>query len=148
VSDLILLVEDNPSDEKLALRALRECGISSGIAVARDGAEALEYLFHPDRQGALPRLALLDLKLPRVSGLEVIRRVRAEERARLLPIVVLTASQEENDIVRSRSLGANAYVRKPVDFKEFVEVLRTLTRFWLTLNEPIPGHPQDKLAGK
>lgn len=136
----ILLVEDNTTDEKLTLRAFKKSGVSNPVHVVRDGAEALDYLFrtggHAGRASdPMPALVLLDLKLPKVDGLEVLRRLRADERTRLLPIVVLTASREDEDIVRSYTLGANAYVRKPVDFPKFVEAAKTLGLFWLLLNE-------------
>ena len=133
----ILLVEDNPTDEKLTLLAFRRSSVESEVTVARDGAEALAVL-HAD--GArLPALVLLDLKLPRLDGLEVLQRLRADERTKLLPVVVLTSSREDEDIVRSYQLGANAYVRKPVDFTEFAEAAKTLGVFWLSMNEPPPG---------
>jgi two-component system, response regulator len=143
MSKMVLLVEDNPTDEKLTVRAFRKCNLSSEIAVVRDGAEALEYLFctgeYKGRDPkALPAVVLLDLKLPRVDGLEVLRRIRADGRTRLLPVVILTASKEEEDIIRVYTLGANAYVHKPVDFAEFVEASRALGFFWLLLNEPPP----------
>jgi two-component system response regulator len=135
----ILLVEDNPTDEKLTLSAFKQSGIANVVVVVRDGAEALDYMFgmgvHAQRT-AIPSIVLLDLKLPRIDGLEVLRRVRADERTRLVPIVVLTSSKEDEDIVRSYSLGANAYVQKPVDFARFVEAAKTLGLFWLLLNEP------------
>jgi two-component system response regulator len=139
----ILLVEDNPSDEKLTLRGFKRSGVANEIVVARDGAEALDYLFctgsHAGRDpGDLPALVLLDLKLPRIDGLEVLRRLRADARTALLPVVILTASREDEDVVRSYSLGANAYVRKPVDFTEFADAARTLGLFWLLLNEAPP----------
>jgi two-component system, response regulator len=137
----ILLVEDNPSDEKLTVRAFKKSGIANEIFVVRDGAEALDYVFaagaHAERTD-LPSIILLDLKLPRFEGLEVLRRIRADERTKLLPVVILTSSKEDEDIARSYSLGANAYVRKPVAFAEFVEAARTLGLFWLLLNEPPP----------
>jgi len=140
MNNVILLVEDNATDEKLTLRAFKKSGISNEIVVTRDGAEALDYVFatgqHAGRDiSRLPALALLDLKLPRVDGLEVLRRIRSDGRTKLLPIVVLTASKEDEDVVKSYSLGANAYVRKPVDFAEFVEAAKTLGLFWLLLNE-------------
>jgi len=140
MTKLILLVEDNPSDEKLTIRAFLKSNIMNEIKVVRDGAEALEYLFGTGRHDGrdttlLPAIVLLDLKLPRVDGLEVLRQIRADDRTKLVPIVVLTASREEEDIVRSYELGANAYVRKPVDFAEFAEAARTLGLFWLLLNE-------------
>jgi two-component system, response regulator len=143
-SKVVLLVEDNPTDEKLTLRAFGKGNLGNEIAVARDGAEALDYLFctgkHAGRDGSLPTLVLLDLKLPRVDGLEVLRRIRADERTRLLPVVILTSSKQDEDLVRSYALGANAYVRKPVGFGEFADAVRTLGLFWLVLNEaPPPG---------
>jgi two-component system response regulator len=140
---LILLVEDDPSDEKLALRAFKRCEQPFEVAVVRDGAEALEFLFaegkHQARAGAPPpRLVLLDLKLPRIDGIDVLRRVRADERTRLVPVVVFSASREDEDMRRSLELGANAYLRKPVDFAEFVEAARVLVTFWLSLNQRPP----------
>jgi two-component system response regulator len=131
----ILLVEDNPDDELLTRRAFEKNRIGNRIVVAHDGVEALEILFGG---GELPQLVLLDLKLPRIDGLEVLRRVRADDRTRLLPVVVLTSSREERDLVESYRLGANSYVRKPVDFDEFVEAARQLGLYWLLLNEPPP----------
>ncbi len=139
----ILLVEDNPSDEKLTLLAFKRCGVANEMVVARDGVEALDYLFatgpHAGRDPSeLPTVMLLDLKLPRIDGLEVLQRVRADERTRILPVVVLTSSKEQEDMVRSYALGANAYVRKPVDFAEFAKAAETLGLFWLLLNQ-VPG---------
>jgi two-component system response regulator len=140
----ILLVEDNPTDEKLTLRAFRDCGIANEVMVVRDGAEALDYLFGTgpfmgrDIHDA-PAITLLDLKLPRIEGHEVLRRIRADERTRLLPVVILTSSKEDEDIARGYSLGANAYVRKPVDFGEFLQAARSLGLFWLLLNEVPPS---------
>jgi two-component system, response regulator len=139
----ILLVEDNPMDEELTLRALRKNGISNEVVVARDGVEALDFLFargayanrDPD---ALPRLVLLDLKLPKVDGFEVMRQLRTHERTRLLPVVILTTSNEEQDRLTGYRNGANSYVRKPVDFNEFIEAVRQLGLYWLTLNESPP----------
>ena len=144
MNKLILLVEDNRSDEKLTLRGFHKHGVANEIVVARDGAEALDFLFGTGKYaeagpGALPAVVLLDLKLPRVDGLEVLRRLRADARTELLPVVVFTSSREEEDVIRSYALGANAYVRKPVDFTEFVEAARTLGLFWLLLNEPAPA---------
>ena len=141
---IILLVEDNPSDEKLTLRGFKKSGVANEIVVVRDGAEALDYLFatgaHADRKApALPAVVLLDLGLPRIGGLEVLQRVRVDPRTRLLPVVILTASKEDEDVARSYSLGANAYIRKPVDFTEFAAAARTLGLFWLLLNEPPPA---------
>jgi CheY-like chemotaxis protein len=145
VTKIILLVEDNPTDEKLTLRAFKKAGIANEIFVVRDGAEALDYVLatgaYANRDGTeLPSVVLMDLKLPKIEGLEVLRRIRADERSKLLPIVILTSSKEEEDIARSYSLGANAYVRKPVEFAEFVEAARTLGLFWLLLNQapPVP----------
>jgi two-component system response regulator len=139
----ILLVEDNPSDEKLTLRAFKKSNIANEIHVVRDGAEALEYVFatgrHEDRKGkGLPAVILLDLNLPLVGGLEVLRRVRAEETTRIVPVVILTGSKEDEDVINGYQLGANAYVRKPVDFAEFAEAAKTLGLFWLLINQTAP----------
>ena len=139
----ILLVEDNPDDEALTLRALKKSNIRNAVAVVRDGAEALDYLFgagaHAGRDLAdCPAVVLLDLKLPKVGGLEVLKRLRADERTRLIPIVVLTSSTQEEDLVSSYKLGANSYVRKPVDFSQFAEAVRQLGLYWLLLNERPP----------
>ena len=144
MNQVLLLVEDNPSDEKLTIRAFMKSGITNEITVVRDGAEALDYLFATGKYAArdpsvLPAVVLLDLKLPRIDGLEVLRRIRANERTRCLPVVILTASREHEDIARGYSLGANAYVRKPVDFREFAEAAKTLGLFWLVLNERPPA---------
>ena len=140
---VILLVEDNPDDEALTLRALEKNRISNEVFVARDGVEALDILFatgsHVARSGAaLPQVVLLDLKLPRIDGLEVLRRIRADARTKILPVVVLTSSTEDRDLVESYSLGANSYVRKPVDFAQFVDAVRQLGLYWLVLNELPP----------
>ena len=137
----ILLVEDNPDDEALTLRALSKNRISNQVIVARDGVEALDYLFctgpHAERDSSvMPALVLLDLKLPRVDGLEVLRRVRADARTCLLPVVVLTTSREQQDIFEAYSLGANSYIRKPVDFERFIFAVGQLGLYWLALNEP------------
>lgn len=142
----ILLVEDDPSDEKLALLAFKRCNVPHDIVVVRDGAEALDYLLGGTKTGGrklspLPRLVLLDLKLPKVSGLDVLKQIRADARTRLLPVVVSSASREEADLVGSLSLGANAYVRKPLDYMKFVEMAQTLVRFWLDLNEELSQGP-------
>jgi two-component system response regulator len=139
-SRTILLVEDNPDDEALTLRAFKKSNIRNEIVVMRDGAEALAYLF-PGNGDAVPRpaLILLDLNLPKVSGLEVLRKMRADERTHLIPVVVLTSSKLEEDILDSYRNGANAYVRKPVKFSDFAEAVRTLGVFWLLLNEPVPS---------
>jgi len=142
-SKAILLVEDNPDDQLLTLRALQKNNILNDVVVAEDGVEALDYLFgrgsHAGRDtSALPQLVLLDLNLPRLSGLDVLRAVRADENTKFLPIVVLTSSREDEDLLRSYSLGANSYVRKPVDFEQFSEAVRTLGLFWLILNQTPP----------
>jgi len=139
----ILLVEDNADDEALTLRALKKNNIKNEIVVARDGVEALDYLSgtgsHEGRDmSMMPQLILLDLKLPRVDGLEVLRRVRSEPRTKLLPVVILTSSNEEQDRLRGYGLGANSYIRKPVDFSQFIEAVRQLGLYWLVLNEPAP----------
>ena len=137
----ILLVEDNPDDEELTILAFQQNHISNPITVARDGAEALDMLFGSgDGNGPIhPYLILLDLKLPKVDGLEVLRRIRDDARTKLLPVVVLTSSREEQDLVASYSLGCNSYVRKPVHFPDFVEAVRHLGLYWLLLNEiPAP----------
>ncbi len=140
---IILLIEDNPDDETLTLRALKNHNIRNEVVVARDGVEALDYLFgmgsHAGRDTrVMPQLVLLDLKLPKVDGLEVLRRIRADERTRLLPVVILTSSGEERDLVEGYSLGANSYVRKPVDFLQFSRAVQQLGLYWLLLNEPPP----------
>ena len=135
----ILLVEDNPDDVALTLRALKKCGVSNEVVVARDGVEALDHLFAT--RATMPQLILLDLKLPRLSGLEVLTRLRADEQTRSLPVVILTSSKEQRDVADGYSLGANGYIRKPVDFGEFVQVMEQLKLYWLTLNEPPPKDP-------
>ncbi|MFI5306847.1 MAG: response regulator [Polyangiales bacterium] len=144
---VILLVEDNPRDEELTLRALKKSNVVNPIVVARDGVEAHDYLFargaHADREpAAVPQVVLLDLKLPKVDGLEVLRAIRANDATKLLPVVVLTSSVEEQDLIRSYSLGANSYVRKPVDFVQFVEAVRQLGLYWLVLNHVAPPEPK------
>jgi len=136
----ILLVEDNPDDEALTLRALKKNNISNEVVVARDGAEALDLLSSKgDGNGStLPAIVLLDLKLPKVDGLEVLRRVRADPRTRLLPVVILTTSKEEQDLTNGYQFGANSYIRKPVDFAQFTEAVRQLGLYWLVLNESPP----------
>jgi two-component system response regulator len=140
----ILLVEDNPDDEALTLRALKRNNILNEVVVARDGAEALDYLFaqgaHSGRDaGKLPEVVLLDLKLPKLDGLEVLRRIRSEPLTRRLAVVILTSSNEERDIVAGYDLGANSYIRKPVDFNQFMEAVRQLGVYWLVLNVPPPS---------
>jgi len=146
----ILLVEDNPDDEALTKRAFQKNNIANKMVVARDGVEALDYLFgtgpHAGRDPRdMPQLVLLDLKLPRIDGLEVLRRIRADARTRLLPVVVLTSSREDQDLVSSYSLGCNSYVRKPVNFDEFLESARQLGLYWLLLNES-PMNAESKHA--
>jgi CheY-like chemotaxis protein len=140
---VILLVEDNPDDEALAIRALKRHHIGNEIVVAHDGVEALDYLFctgiYADRDIAnKPSVVLLDLKLPRIDGLEVLRRVREDSRTKFLPVVVLTTSSEESDLLNSYSLGCNSYICKPVDFVQFSEAIRQLGMYWLLMNEPPP----------
>lgn len=138
----ILLVEDNPKDEALTLRALRKHDIVNDVVIVRDGAEALDYLLGPAAAAQpLPALVLLDLKLPKIDGLEVLRRIRAAARTRLLPVVILTSSIEEADLVAGYRLGANSYVRKPVDFEEFTQAIRQLGLYWLLVNNPPPLPP-------
>jgi len=141
---VILLVEDNPDDEELTLRALAKNNIRNEVVVARDGAEALDYLFGTGEYAGrdtskTPQVILLDLKLPKIDGLEVLRRLRADERTNLLAIVILTSSKEEQDIVTGYKLGANSYIRKPVDFGQFIEAVRQLGLYWLVLNETPPA---------
>lgn len=140
---VILLVEDHPDDEELTMRALAKNNILNQVVVARDGVQALEYLLgtgaHAGRDiTVMPQLILLDLKLPKIDGLEVLRRLRADERTQFLPIVILTSSKEEQDLIKSYKLGANSYIRKPVDFIEFTKAVQQLGLYWLILNEPVP----------
>jgi len=140
---IILLVEDNEHDEELALRALHKNQIGNQTVVARDGVEALDYLFatgkYADRNPAeLPTVVLLDIKLPKIDGLEVLRRLRADERTKLLPVVILTSSKEDKDRLVGYANGANSFVRKPIEFSEFSEAIRQLGLYWLILNEPPP----------
>lgn len=139
----ILLVEDNADDEALTLRALKKNNIHNQVEVVRDGSEALDFLFRTGKfknweKKNYPLLILLDLKLPKIDGLNVLKKIRESEATKLLPVVVLTSSKEESDLVRSYDLGANSYVRKPVDFNEFIEAVRQLGLYWLILNEPPP----------
>lgn len=132
----VLLVEDNPDHAELTVEALREHGLANDIRVAPDGQAALDYLLDPGSE--LPQLVLLDLKLPKVGGLEVLRRLRANERTHRLPVVILTSSTEERDLLEGYDSGANCYVRKPIDFDEFYEAVQTMGLFWLVINEPPP----------
>jgi two-component system response regulator len=140
---VIVLVEDNANDEELTLRAFRKSNIVNRVVVLRDGAEALDYFFcrgaHANRPpGEIAQVVLLDLKLPKIDGLEVLRALRADERTRLIPIVILTSSAEDQDLLRGYGLGANSYVRKPVDFTQFVEAVRQLGLYWLVINQAAP----------
>jgi CheY-like chemotaxis protein len=140
---IILLVEDNPNDVALTERALKRSKVINKLVVAGDGAEALDYLFgtgaYAGRDAnSVPQVILLDLKLPKIDGLEVLRRIRANELTKLLPVVILTSSKEEKDLINSYSLGANSYIRKPVNFNQFAEAVRQLGLYWLLLNEPPP----------
>ena len=139
----ILLVEDNPDDEALTLRALRKNNMKNEVAVARDGQEALNYFFGDEASAnPAPTLMLLDLKLPKIDGLEVLRRIRANPRTALQPVVILTSSKEEQDIINGYRLGANSYILKPVDFNQFMEAIRQLGLYWLVLNESAPGQQE------
>ena len=140
----ILQVEDNPDDVELTLRAFKNNHIQNEVVVVRDGAEALDYLFGTGAYASraidiAPAVILLDLKLPKIDGLEVLRRIRADERTKLFPVIILTSSKEEQDLVSSYKLGANSYIRKPVDFVKFSEAIKLLGLYWLLLNEPPPG---------
>ena len=140
---VILLVEDNPDDEALTLRAFEKNHIRNPVVVVRDGAEALDWLFargaHVDRAPIDPQVVLLDLKLPKVDGLEVLRQLRASDATRLIPVVILTSSKEESDLIRGYELHANRYIRKPVDFERFIEAVREIGLYWLVLNESPPA---------
>ncbi len=140
----ILLVEDNPDDVELTLRVFKQSNIKNEVMVVRDGAEALDYLFatgaYAERdKSTMPAVILLDLKLPKIDGLEVLRRIRADERTKLLPVVILTSSKEEQDMIHGYKFGANSYVRKPVDFDQFSDAVKELGLYWLLLNEPPPS---------
>jgi DNA-binding response OmpR family regulator len=137
---MILLVEDDPDHEALTIRALKKANIANNIRVAHDGEEAINMLFNPDTSTLpyLPQVILLDLKLPKIDGLEVLRRIRESEQYRMLPVVILTSSDEESDLMRSYKLGVNSYIRKPVNFTDFAEATRQLGMYWLVLNEAPP----------
>lgn len=143
----ILLVEDNPDDVALTMRALKKQNIMNEVVVAKDGVEALDLLFgtgpYAGHDRVMPQVVLLDLKLPKINGLEVLQRLRADERTRLLPVIILTSSKEEKDIIEGYKLGANSYVRKPVDFNQFTEAVRQLGLYWLLLNETPPATKRD-----
>lgn len=148
---VILLVEDNPNDVELTLRAFEKSKIRKRIVVARDGEQAIQYLFstgpHASRDPkAMPEVVLLDMKLPKIDGLGVLRRMRADERTKRLPVVMLTSSKEEKDVVSSYDLGANSFIRKPVDFAEFVDAAEHLGVYWLVMNEP-PPHSERNNSG-
>ena len=134
----ILLVEDNPDDIELTLRAFKKHNLINKIIVARDGEEALNILFKDSKENYKPDLILLDLKLPKVDGLEILRQIKSNSRTQLIPVIILTSSKEENDLVKSYRLGANSYIRKPVDFEKFTEVVMQLGLYWVLLNEPSP----------
>ena len=147
----ILLAEDNPNDVELTLTALRECHLANVVEVVNDGVEALDYIYrrgnHGNRDPELPAVMLLDLKMPRVDGLEVLRQIKADHYMRRLPVVMLTSSREEHDLIRSYDLGVNAFVVKPVDFQQFVEAIRNLGVFWAIVNE-VPGAHLDTTTNK
>ncbi len=142
----ILLVEDNPDDAELTMRALKKSNVLNEVIIARDGEEAIQYLFgetkqdQPEDLSTLPQLVLLDLKLPKINGLEVLKKIRSEKRTQLLPVVILTSSNEDEDIISSYLSGANSFVRKPVDFQRFSQAVQNLGLYWLLINEPPPHH--------
>ncbi len=143
--NLILLVEDNDDDRELAVLAFKQVSATTGLLALEDGLQALNYLFADERfetseGNGMPKLVLLDLKMPKIDGLEVLRRLRADPRTHFVPVVILTSSMEQSDIIEAYSLGANSYLRKPVDFLDFVDVARQITNYWLTLNQALPVH--------
>jgi two-component system response regulator len=148
----ILLVEDNQDDMELTLHALRKENLGNNIHVARDGEEALEYLFctgaHADRAFAIPKLILLDLKLPKVDGMEVLRQLKANDLTKTIPVVILTSSKEERDLVKGYNLGANSYIQKPVDFDQFRETVKQVGLYWLVTNQPPMARPVARATGK
>ncbi len=142
---MILLVEDNPNDEELTLRALRKANIANEVFVARDGQEALDFLFGTGKQAGrepmtMPAVILLDLKLPKLNGIDVLHRIRADPRTKLVPVVVLTSSSEDEDMMKSYQSGANSYVRKPIEFSAFAQAVTQLGMYWLLLNQNPPSH--------
>jgi two-component system response regulator len=143
--NLILLVEDNDDDRELALLAFKQAQADTALLALEDGLQALSYLFADERfataeGNGMPKLVLLDLKMPKIDGLEVLRRLRADQRTHFLPVVILTSSMEQSDIIEAYGLGANSYLRKPVDFLDFVDVARQISAYWLTLNQAMPVH--------
>ncbi len=148
----ILLVEDSQDDMELTLHALKQEHLGNNIHVARDGAEALEYLFctgeHSNRTFALPKLILLDLKLPKVDGMEVLKELKADDRTKMIPVVILTSSKEERDLVKGYNLGANSYIQKPVDFDQFRDTVKRVGLYWLVINQPPMARPVALAAGK
>jgi two-component system response regulator len=149
-SDIILLVEDNPDDVKLTIKALQQSKIGNEVIVAKDGQQALDWLFCNEEYTGrdptiIPVVILLDLKLPRVDGLEVLRRIRADKRTELLPVVILTSSSMEQDLLKSYQLHANSYIQKPVDFEQFVRAVKQIGAYWLVINEPPPGRKHGAL---
>lgn len=146
---IILLVEDNPNDVELTARAFEKSNVANEIVLARDGEEAINYLFATGRHSGrdpkvMPEVVLLDLKLPKIDGLGVLRRMRADDRTRRLPVVIMTSSNEEKDVISSYDLGANSFVRKPVDFGQFVDAARQLGLYWLVMNEPPPPRRENR----
>ncbi len=149
---MILLVEDNPNDEELTLRALRKANIANQVAIARDGQEALDFLFatgkYAGREPTMPAVVLLDLKLPKLDGIDVLQRIRADPRTKLIPVVVLTSSSEDEDMVRSYQSGANSYVRKPIEFSAFANAVTQLGMYWVLINQTPPRRGCSRRAGR